>query len=99
MKWLLSSLLLLSSCTTVDHSYREPGWPDDIRVFEHYVSHKEMRNKCMKYTPIGMDPMACAEWDLEIKECHIWFSEDFLPSKTIIEHERAHCKGYIRHDN
>lgn len=68
-----------------------------MQTIEHYVPHAEMRNRCVKYTPVGMSPEACAEWDYTTKECHIWYSSDFPPNESIIEHERLHCKGFITH--
>lgn len=87
---------VFTACTVVDRAYRAPNWPE-MRVFEHHVSHVEMRDRCAKYTPFWGSPEACAEWNLETKECHIWMSLDFPPSRQIVEHERAHCAGYVRH--
>lgn len=98
---MLKSLLVLlaiiaSSCTTIDHSYKEEGWPE-MKITEHYVSHKEMRDRCSKYASWWESPEACAEWNLETKTCDIWYSSDFPPSKVIIEHEQLHCQGHLKH--
>jgi hypothetical protein len=88
----LITLFLASGCTMVG-SARVEGWPE-LRVFEHHVPHQAMRDRCMKYTAAFMDPQACAEFYLVQGECHIWFSKDFPPSASIVEHEREHCRGY-----
>ena len=82
----------LSACTIVGHQ-RVEGWPE-LKVVEHYVSHPEMRDRCVKYTAFGMSPEACAEFDFINRTCHIWYSADFPPTQWIIDHERLHCEGY-----
>ena len=69
------------------------GWPQ-LTVVEHYVPHWQMRDRCVKYAPFGMSPEACAEFNLETRTCDLWFSADFPPPKSFIEHERMHCDGY-----
>lgn len=53
-----------------------------------------MRDKCSKHVGFGMSPLACAEINLYAGTCDIWFSADFPPGDSIIEHERLHCQGY-----
>jgi hypothetical protein len=84
--------LLLGACTTIGHE-KVAGWPK-LAVYEHYVPHHEMRERCVKYTPWGMSPEACSEFNLVERRCDIWFSADFPPPKAFIEHERLHCEGY-----
>jgi len=69
------------------------GWPQ-LKVTEHYVPNKDMRDRCGKYAAFGSAPMACAEFDLGAGTCDIWYSADFPPAATMIEHEREHCQGY-----
>lgn len=84
--------LFLGACTTVGHQ-RVEGWPR-LMVYEHYVPHHEMRDRCVKYAPFGTTPEACAEFNLAERRCDIWFSADFPPQETIVKHERMHCEGY-----
>lgn len=88
---------LFVACTTVDKAYRAPNWPSDMRTIVNHVPHAEMRDRCSKYAPWWGSIEACAEWNLETRECHIWLSRDFPPSKSVVDHERAHCAGYVRH--
>jgi hypothetical protein len=82
----------VKGCTTIGHE-KVAGWPQ-LRVVEHHVPHKDMRDKC---APAGswMGPVeACAEFRLASGECHIYYSADFPPQKWIVEHERLHCAGH-----
>ena len=85
-------LVLLSGCTIVGH-HKTENWPV-LDIVEHYVPEKEMREVCSKYVSFGMSPQACAEFRFEFKRCDIWFSSDFPPTQSMIEHERLHCQGY-----
>lgn len=82
----------LAGCTMIGHQKVE-GWPQ-LTIHEHYVPHHVMRDKCVKYTPWGMSPEACAEFNLAELRCDLYFSADFPPPKFFIEHERMHCAGY-----
>jgi len=84
--------LFLGACTIIGHQKVE-GWPR-LKVVEHYVPHHVMRDRCVKYTPWGSSPEACAEFNLAERRCDLWFSADFPPPKAFIEHERLHCAGY-----
>lgn len=98
LKYLLVLLVItISACTTVDHSFKEPSWPDDMMTIVHWVPHKEMRDRCNKYAPPGTIVEACAEWNYNTRECHIWLSEEF-GTQEHLEHELLHCKGFIRHN-
>ena len=88
----LSLGLSLGACTTIAHEKVE-GWPQ-LTVVEHYVPHHVMRDRCVKYTPFGSSPEACAEFNLAELRCDLWFSADFPPPKAFIQHERMHCAGY-----
>jgi hypothetical protein len=95
MKRLCAALLvpLAAACAaTIGHEKVE-GWPQ-LQIFEHYVPHAQMRNRCMRYVGFGTTPIACAEFSLAALRCDIWFSADFPPSRAIVEHERLHCAGY-----
>lgn len=85
-------LLFASGCTTVGHE-RVAGWPQ-LRIVEHHVPHHVMRERCVRYAPPGMSPEACAEFYFAEAECHLWFSADFPPPRSIIEHEHLHCRGH-----
>ena len=91
MKALLLTVFV-SGCTVIGHEKIE-GWPE-LAVTEHYVSHKEMRDRCGKYLGPFSSPEACAEFNLDTKRCDIWFSADFPPAAFIVEHERLHCGGF-----
>lgn len=86
-------VLLAAGCATIDRHHRVPGWPK-LEIVEHYVPHAEMRQRCAKYVGFGMSPVACAEFDLVNRRCHVWYSADARPSRYIQEHERMHCDGY-----
>lgn len=90
----LFALLLLAGCTTINHSYKDPLWPDNMLVVEHVVSQEEMRTVCTKYVSM---PLACAEWNFVTRECHIWLDKDYMPD-WVVEHERLHCQGYTKHE-
>lgn len=64
-----------------------------MRVTEHVVSNKEMRDVCVQYVGWGESPMACAELDLSAGTCDIWLSADY-PDADVTEHERLHCLGH-----
>jgi hypothetical protein len=91
---LIAALLSLSSaaCATIGHQKVE-GWPA-LEVVEHYVPHARMRERCARYAGFGTTPLACAEFHFAARQCHIWFSADFPPSRGVIDHERLHCAGY-----
>jgi len=89
---LFLGISLLGACTTIGHEKVE-GWPQ-LTVVEHYVPHHVMRDRCVKYTPWGSSPEACAEFNLAEARCDLWFSADFPPPQAFIEHERMHCAGY-----
>ena len=84
--------LALQGCTIVGHE-RVAGWPQ-LAVYEHYVPEAELRNRCAQYVAFGMSPQACAEFDFSRLRCDLWFSADFPPTRSMIEHERLHCQGY-----
>lgn len=90
MKRMLLSLLL-TGCAM---SPPAADWPK-LDVFEHYVPHAEMRDRCARWTAWGASPEACAEWNFVRRRCDIWYSADFPPQRFIIEHERKHCAGWM----
>lgn len=67
------------------------GWPR-LEIVEHHVPSHVMRDACVKYMPPTFSPMACAEFDLARRKCHVWVSTDF-PSESPLDHERLHCNG------
>jgi hypothetical protein len=85
-------LFLIGACTVVGHQ-KVSGWPQ-LQIVEHHVPHAQMRDRCAKYTGFGMSPQACVEFYLKARQCHIWYSADFPPTRQIVEHERLHCRGY-----
>jgi hypothetical protein len=84
--------MVLTACTIVGHQ-RVAGWPE-LAVVEHHVPEAEMRSRCAKYVAFGMSPQACAEFNFALRRCDIWFSADFPPTRSMVEHERLHCQGY-----
>jgi hypothetical protein len=83
MKRLCAALLvpLAAACAaTIGHEKVE-GWPQ-LQIFEHYVPHAQMRNRCMRYVGFGTTPIACAEFSLAALRCDIWFSADFPPCRS-----------------
>jgi hypothetical protein len=91
-----ASLVLLaalaSACTVIGHE-KVQGWPA-LEIVEHYVPHAQMRDRCARYVSAFASPEACAEFHFAERQCHIWYSADFPPSRALIEHERLHCRGY-----
>jgi hypothetical protein len=85
--------LLAGGCTMIDQHERVAGWPD-LRLVEHYVPEKVMRERCAKYVPFGFLPEACAEFYFAQGECHVWYSADYPPTHYVMEHERLHCRGF-----
>src|ERR1700741_287705 len=85
-------LLFLNACTVIGHTKVE-GWPQ-LTVYEHYVPHAEMRDRCVKDAAWGTSPEACAEFNLATLRCGLWFSADFPPPAFFVKHERMHCQGY-----
>ena len=84
--------LVLTACTIVGHE-RVAGWPE-LAIVEHHVPEHQMRDRCVKYVGFGMSPQACAEFDFAARRCDLWFSADFPPPASMVEHERLHCQGY-----
>jgi hypothetical protein len=83
---------MISACTVIGGE-RVDGWPD-LKIVEHHVSHREMRDRCMPYVGVGMSPEACAEFQFAQSRCDIWLSADFPPPRFVVEHERQHCLGF-----
>ncbi len=84
--------MVLSACTIVGHE-KVLGWPR-MDIVAHYVPAEEMRNRCAPYVGYGMLPDACAEFNFAANRCDMWFSADFPPPASVVEHEELHCKGY-----
>ena len=89
---LIFCVFFLCSCTMVGHVKVE-GWPM-MTVVRHDVPNKVMRDVCGAYAPPFSDPLACSIFDLKNQECHMYFSKDFPPIQSTIEHEELHCQGY-----
>lgn len=82
----------MKGCTVVGHQ-RVEGWPQ-LKVVEHHVPHKDMRDVCQQYAPFGSPVEACAQFFFDRGECHVWFSADFPPQQWIKDHEYLHCQGF-----
>ena len=85
--------VIAAACTVISAGDPVIGWPE-LQTVEHYVPHREMRERCSRYVGFGMMPEACAEFDFTALRCDLWFSADFPPNAYVIEHERQHCRGY-----
>lgn len=80
--------LLGGGCTVVGH-IPTPDWPA-LSVTENKVDVATMMEHCSRYTNfLTWPPMACSEFDLHARTCHIWYVWDIH-----LEHERLHCAGY-----
>jgi hypothetical protein len=66
-----------------------------MRVIEHRVPAEEIQKRCSRYVGKFSTALACAEWNLTTRECHIWLPED-APG-FVVRHEHLHCAGYPRH--
>jgi hypothetical protein len=84
--------VMVSGCSVIGGE-RVSGWPE-LKIIEHHVSHREMRDRCMPYMGVGMSPEGCAEFNFAQSRCDIWLSADFPPPRFVVEHERQHCLGY-----
>ena len=84
--------MVLSACTIVGYE-KVLGWPQ-METVAHYVPSQEMRSRCSPYVGFGMLPEACAEFNFAANRCDIWFSADFPPPASVVEHEKLHCQGY-----
>jgi hypothetical protein len=84
---------LLTGCTTIEQHQRVEGWPE-LEIVEHYVPHREMQERCVRYVGFGMSPAACAEFDLAARKCHIWYSAESPRLSFVRKHEHLHCAGY-----
>jgi quinol monooxygenase YgiN len=87
-----AAALLLSGCSVIDSHKRVEGWPE-LKIVEHHVSTREMRDRCTKYVGPLMSPEGCTVFYLDRAEAHIYVSQDF-PSAYVLEHERLHAAGY-----
>ena len=83
--------VLLSGCSTISHVAPPSDWPQ-LKLTQHYVSTREMRDQCVKWTPPFMSPMACAEINFDKMTCDQWFDADFV-TPEIVEHENEHWRG------
>lgn len=88
-----ATLVFSAACTVLDNHKRVDGWPR-LTIREHYVPHSVMRDKCVKYAPMGTSPEACAEIYFKERRCDIWLSADFPPPLWMVRHERLHCDGH-----
>jgi hypothetical protein len=84
--------MVLAACSTIEHQ-RVEGWPE-LEIVEHYVPHREMQERCVRYVGFGMAPEACAEFDLAARKCHVWYSAESPPLGFVRRHEHLHCAGY-----
>jgi hypothetical protein len=83
---------MISACSVIGGE-RVEGWPE-LKIVEHHVSHREMRDRCMPYMGFGMTPEGCAEFNFAQSRCDIWVSADFPPPAFVLDHERQHCAGF-----
>src|SRR4051794_32324158 len=82
-------LMCLSGCAAVDSHQRVADWPE-LKVVEHHVSNREMRDRCAQYTGPLVSPMGCTLFYFDLGEAHIYVSKEF-PSDFVLEHERLHA--------
>jgi hypothetical protein len=82
----------LAGCATIDSHQRIAGWPE-LKVIEHHVSNREMRDRCEPYVGPWMSAQGCTLFFLDRREAHIYVSKEF-PSQPVLEHERLHAAGY-----
>lgn len=95
--WLaVAALVLLSGCAMppyapgIDFGRAPPAdWPT-LKVIEHDVPHAELLRLCGHLTV----KRACAGVDFTRGVCRIFYSTDFPREESVMEHERAHCRGY-----
>ena len=88
---MIDLLLALFSPVSLMSDKPVEGWPQ-LTVIEHRVSTVQMRDVCIKYAGAFSSPMACSEFNLFRRECHVWVSAEF-PSESLLQHERGHCAG------
>ena len=85
-------LMCLSGCAVMDSHKQVPGWPE-LKVVEHHVSNREMRDRCAQYTGPLTSPLGCTLFYFDLGEAHIYVSKEF-PSEFVLWHERLHAAGY-----
>ncbi len=85
-------LMCLSGCAAVDTHQRVADWPE-LKVVEHHVSNREMRDHCAPFVGPLESPLGCTVFYFDALEAHIYVSREF-PSDFVLEHERLHASGY-----
>jgi hypothetical protein len=83
---------LAAGCAEIG-TERVAGWPE-LKVVEHRVPHKVMRDRCSPYVPFWMSPEACSEFNFVRGTCDVWLSAEFPPPAFVVRHELEHCQGY-----
>lgn len=89
---LLALVAQLAGCSVMSDQ-RVDGWPA-LEIVEHHVSGANVQERCARYVGFGMVPVACAEFDLAARKCHLWFNAEQPPASFVVEHERQHCRGF-----
>jgi hypothetical protein len=85
-------LVFLSGCAGVDSHRRVADWPA-LKVVEHHLSNREMRDHCAPYMGPLESPLGCTVFYFDLGEAHIYVSKEF-PAQFVLEHERLHAAGY-----
>jgi hypothetical protein len=88
----LAGLGLGGCATPVDHHVRVADWPA-LKVIEHHVDEKELRDQCSRFVGPLSTAMGCTVFLFGERQAHIFVSKDF-PSDSILEHERLHATGH-----
>jgi hypothetical protein len=89
----LAGCLALGGCVTpVDQHVRVADWPA-LKVVEHRVEEKELRDQCSAFVGPLSSPVGCTVFLFDKGQAHIFVSKDF-PSDWALEHERLHAAGH-----
>jgi hypothetical protein len=92
--FLLWAVLVLLALPSMVGPTRVDGWPN-LWVVEHVVpTMKEVGDACAADARPGCTVLACALFDFDAGECHIWVADETPTHLGLLTHERWHCAGY-----
>ncbi len=89
----LALLALLCGCTSIDYDHGPIQGLEHMTVEEHRVDPDEIYARCARCGQLGFElPSACTCVNFRTRHALIWLPLD--ASQAMIEHERAHSRGY-----
>jgi hypothetical protein len=89
--------LLLSGCASIDYQAGPVSGLGNMTVEEHIIDGTEIYQACSRCGQRGLElPTACTCINFTTNHAVIWLARD--ASQSVIEHERAHGRGYDHTD-